>query len=101
MRSSATSRGLLTLSYLGSFVLGALVDIVRHSADRIVPAVQEGFIDQAIGQRIMLAAVLTLTIMAGVYFGSRWSKRRFGKTHHAALLAVFVLTPAIVYVIEH
>jgi hypothetical protein len=47
-----------------------------------------------------MAAVLTLTIIAGVYFGSSWSKRRFGTIHHAAQLAVFVLTPAIVYVIE-
>ena len=101
MRSSATSRGLLILSYLGSFIFGALVDIVRHSFDRIVPAVQDGLIDQAIGQRMVIAAVLTLIIMAGVYFGSRWSKRRFGNAHYAALLAVFVLTPAIVYVIEH
>ncbi len=96
----ATIKGVLILSYLGSFLLGALVDIVRHSVERIVPAVRSGLVDQAIGQRMVIAAVLTLTIVAGVYFGSRWSKRRFGKVHHAALLAVFVLTTVIVYVIE-
>ena len=96
-----TSIWLLGLSYVVSFVLGACIDIIRHSYDRIAPAIAADQIDGAITQRMIIAAVLIIVVIAGVYLGSRWSGRKFGLRHRTGLQAVFVLTPVIVYILEH
>ncbi len=92
---------LLGLAYLTAFVMGACIDIIRHSYDRIVPAVQSNAVTDAIVQRGIIAVALTVIVIAGVYFGSRWSGQRFGVKHRTGLQAFFVLTPLIVYVLEH
>jgi heme/copper-type cytochrome/quinol oxidase subunit 2 len=92
---------LVGLSYVVSFVLGALIDIIRHSWDRIAPAVQADQIDGAIIQRGVIALVLIVIVVGGVTFGSRWSGQRLGKAHRTGLQVLFVATPIIVYILEH
>ena len=92
---------LVAFSYVASFVLGALIDIIRHSWDRIAPAIAADQIDGAIIQRGVIATVLILIVIGGVYFGSRWSGKRLGTTHRTGLQVLFVATPIVVYIIEH
>jgi hypothetical protein len=92
---------LVVLAYVCAFVLGAFIDIIRHSFDRILPAFQSSQIDDAIIQRGLIAALLTVVVCGGVYFGSRWSGARLGSTHRTGLQALFVLTPVVVYILEH
>jgi hypothetical protein len=95
------TRWLIGASYLAAFVLGAGVDIIRHALERVIPAVRDGRVDDAIVQRALLASALVLGVTAGVWLGARWSGRRLGPAHRRGFLALFVLTPAVVYVLEH
>ncbi len=92
---------LLTASYFASFVLGACIDIIRHSIDKIIPAAQANQVDDAITQRIIIAALLVVIVIGGVYWGSLWSRRKFGVKHRTGLQTLFLLTPIVVYVLEH
>lgn len=94
-------RLILTAAYLASFVLGACIDIIRHSFDKIVPAIQANQIDDSIIQRIFIATLLVVIVGSGSYWGSRWSGRKFGLKHRAGLQGLFLLTPIVVYILEH
>jgi uncharacterized membrane protein YfcA len=95
------TRWLVGASYTAAFVLGAGVDILRHALERVIPAFREGRVDDAIVQRALLAAALVVVVSAGVWLGARWSGRRLGPSHRSGFLALFLLTPAVVYVLEH
>lgn len=99
--SASSPIWLIALAYLGAFVLGSCIDIIRHSYDRVAPAIQSNSVDDAIIQRGIIGAVLTLVVIGGAHFGSRWSGNRLGIKHRTGLQLLFVLTPAIVYILEH
>ena len=94
-------RILLTVSYCASFVLGACIDIIRHSLDKIIPAFQADQMDGAIMQRIIVVVLLVVMVGGGVYWGAGWAGQKFGVTHRTGLQALFLITPIIVYVLEH
>jgi hypothetical protein len=94
-------RLVLIAAYIGSFILGACIDIIRHSYDKIMPAWQANQVDGAITQRIVIATVLIAIVIGGVYWGSRWSGQRYGVKHRTGLQALFVLTPIVVFILEH
>jgi hypothetical protein len=95
------NRLFLLLAYVSSFLLGACIDIIRHSYDRILPAVQSSQIDGTTTQRIIIATLLIVVVIGGVYWGSRWSGQKYGVQHRTGLQALFVLTPIVVYILEH
>ena len=94
-------RWLIGACYVAAFALGACVDILRHSLERVIPAVRDGRVDDAVVQRGLLAIVLVLVVTVGVWLGSQWSGRRLGPIHRRGFLVLFLLTPAVVYVLEH
>lgn len=95
------TRWLIGACYVAAFALGACVDVLRHSLERVIPAVQDGRIDDAVVQRGLVAAVLVLVLTVGLFLGARWSGRRLGPFHRRGFLALFLLTPAVVYLLEH
>lgn len=36
---------LLVCSYVGSFILGASIDVIRYSPDKVIPAIQMDIVD--------------------------------------------------------